>query len=130
MPKESATQVVLANWLAHWCRPSGALVWMTVWGEELPGQMDVFIKVRSAGRVEKPLRAAPGCLLENDDGHVLEQLLLLLMAFNWEAMVYESSPPNAIWIADEVIEVAVDDAQRADSLVGLLQKLSIAPSRS
>jgi hypothetical protein len=125
IPTDSGTQTILASRLVEWCHCDGALIWMTVWGEHLPGEMATFLKARERHGVQASLGNVPGSVLEQGDGSALEEMVRLMMAFNWEAIVFEEQLFGTIWLADEVVEVATSDRQRKAELLRVLKDLHI-----
>ena len=107
IPSEGRSQVVLADSLGRGVAASGALLWVTDWQIYTTQEMDIFGRVHSPSGQPRPLIEAPGLLFDDSSdraGVELSVSAFLMMAFNWEGVLFSQNLGCQIWFADEIAE--------------------------
>lgn len=124
-PQPSKSQVVLAHDLAAWSYAPNALFWMSTWPLFEPYQMELFAAWRRNYGDGGELIENRGHLFdETDIGEgvwTLTQLLLYVMAFNWEGYLLHPNQEIVVWMGDDIIEIISQEESKDKALKQLLQ---------
>lgn len=129
VPKDSWSQLLIANQLAKWFGSAEILLWITVWTTFDEGELELFEGFREAFGESRRLIDAPGLLLDRGqkaDAWASLQILNFMMIFTWEGFVLREDKQCCIWMADEIIETWTLDASHSEDLKNALLDLGVS----
>jgi hypothetical protein len=127
-PPASRIQLVLSHSLAEWFDCSHALFWMSTWPHFEEEELQLFHKWRQRHGNKPRLIDAPGHLFEHSssvDVWTRAELMLFVIAFNWEGYFLHPQQQSIIWIGDDIIEVITQEKTKDQELEQLLDTLNI-----
>ncbi len=128
-PTDAAAELVLARALCKLLPDTEVLLWIVNWGgTEL--EQDFFAAFRKNHGELRKLGDIPSYLfnLVNDtDRWLLTEYMFLLMGFNWQGYVVHPQGLDVIWLADEVIDVTMQDTVAIDYLRMIIDNLGLEP---
>lgn len=115
VPADAWTQLMLAHSLSKLPEGRDVFLWVTSWALYSEKEREVFDSFRQSHGEHRWLIDAPGHLLDlsgSGERWILAEILLFMMAFNWEGFVIQGNKETIIWMADEIIEIV---AQKSDA---------------
>ena len=129
IPTQSRTQLVLSHKLAQWLDFPESLLWMSVWTAYEPDEMELFLRFRRQYDSERhSLINARGHLFDQKNDQEVDtmaEVVLFMMAFNWEGYLISSDLQCVIWMADEIIQTVVQDREKDLEMLKLFTGLAI-----
>ena len=130
-PERSADQVSLAHLLGGWFGCRSAFLLVNVVALFQPHQLEAFLFLRRYYGDSRwvdgvPGGATPGHLFgdgQSEDQRNVREFLLTMMAFTFEGYFVQDDGAVILWIADDIIDIAVrdpDQLRRPKEIVQLL----------
>jgi hypothetical protein len=121
-PKTPSLQVSLAHQLASWFRYESAFLLVNVVASFQPHELEAFLSLRRHYGDDRwvdgvPGGATPGHLFSDDprdDRRNVRELLITMMAYTFEGYFVQEDGRVILWVADEVIDIAVADHRRLE----------------
>lgn len=127
IPAAANRQILLAHGLAEMLSESETLLWITYVGLE-EEEIEFFKAWRKDHDEYRHMPEAPGYLFDLTNEHdrwKLTEAMFILTALNWTGFVIQPSGPDIIWLADEIIDLVVQDVGLFSRIGDLLNQLCI-----